>query len=140
MDASWFEVMADDARNRPGVYRHLGFGDLRLVVEETDDERTRRFGLVLDGYDVFSAGEIPDVESFHPDATISGSRGTWEEMAFNIRSNGAADLGHTLNALSIADTPLKVTSTDPLGRDKFFRYAETLQTLFDSLAREPLSV
>lgn len=140
MDASWFKTMADDARARPDVYRRLGFGDLRLVVEEQDGALVRRFGLVLDGYDVVSAGELEDVESFHPDATISGQRVTWDEMAENIRGNGGADLGHTLNALSIAESPLKVSSDDPLGRDKFFRYAETLQTLFDSLAREPITV
>lgn len=140
MDASWFKAMADDARTRPDVYRRLGFGDLRLVVEEQDGARVRRFGLVLDGYDVVSAGELEDVESFHPDATISGPRETWDEMAENILGNGGADLGHTLNALSIAEAPLKVSSADPLGRDKFFRYAETLQTLFDSLAREPITV
>lgn len=140
MDTSWFEAMAHDANNRPDVYRRLGFGDLRLVVEETDDIRVRRFGLILDGYDVSSGGEVDDVESFHPDAIISGPRETWNEMAANIVNNGGADLGHTLNALSIAEAPLKVSSPDPLGRDKFFRYAETLQTLFDSLAREPIAI
>ncbi len=140
MDASWFQTMADDARNRPDVYRRLGFGDLRLVVEETDDSGTRRFGLVLDGYDVASAGEIDDVDGFRPDATITGTRQTWDEMAANIVANGAADLGHTLNSLSIAEAPLRVSSPDPLGRDKFFRYAETLQSLFDSLARAPIAI
>lgn len=140
MDASWFQTMADDARNRPDVYRRLGFGDLRLVVEETDDSDTRRFGLILDGYDVVSAGELDDVEGFRPDATITGAGATWDEMAANIVANGAADLAHTLNALSIAEAPLKVTSPDPIGRDKFFRYAETLQTLFDSLAGAPIAI
>ena len=140
MDVSWFQTMADDARSRPDVYRRLGFGDLRLVVEETDDSDTHRFGLILDGYDVVSAGELDDVDGFRPDAIITGARATWDEMAANIVANGEADLAHTLNALSIAEAPLKVVSPDPIGRDKFFRYAETLQTLFDSLAREPLSV
>lgn len=140
MDASWFQTMADDARDRPDVYRRLGFGELRLVVEESDGSGTRRFGLVLDGYDAFSAGELEDVASFNADATISGTRETWDEMVANIRSHGGADLAHTLNALSIAEAPLKVSSPDPLGRDKFFRYAETLQTLFDSLAKEPVTI
>lgn len=140
MDASWFEAMVDDTRNRPDVYRRLGFGDLRLVVEQTDGAGIRRFGLVLDGYDVVFAGEVDDVGRFGAEATISGSRQTWDEMAANIVDNGGADLRHTLNALSMAETPLKVSSPDPLGRDKFFRYAETLQTLFDSLAREPVTI
>ena len=140
MDASWFERMADDARNRPDVYRRLGFGDLRLVVEQTDDASIRRFGLILDGYDVVSTGELDDLDNFGSDATITGTRETWDEMAANILANGAADLAHTLNALSISEAPLRVSSPDPIGRDKFFRYAETLQTLFDSLARAPVAI
>lgn len=139
MDTSWFEAMAADSRNRPEVYRKLGFGELRLVVEQTEGGEARRFGLVLDGYDVISAGELDDVDAFGPEATISGPRDAWDEMVANIVEHGGADLHHTLNALSMADAPLRVSSPDPLGRDKFFRYAETLQTLFDSLAREPVA-
>lgn len=72
MDASWFETMAADARNRPDVYRRLGFGDLRLVVEETDASGPHRFGLILDGYDVVPTGELGDVDAFRPDASITG--------------------------------------------------------------------
>ena len=140
MDRSWFDAMAGDARTRPEMYRRLGFADLRLVVEETDGSQVHRFGLLLNGYDVESAGELSDVGGFHPDAIISGPRETWDEMAANIKAHGAADSGHTLNALSIAEAPLRVSAPDPVGRDKFFRYAETLQTLFDALADIPLAV
>jgi hypothetical protein len=130
----WFEAMAADARNRPDVYQHLGFADFRLVVEVSDEEATRQYGLVLDGYDVLYAGELRDLEAFRPDAVVVGARSTWQDMMDNIVRNGGADGAHTLNALSIAEDPLRVRSDDPLGRDKFFRYSETLQTLFDSLA------
>ncbi|MCL4293504.1 MAG: hypothetical protein KJ056_10815 [Acidimicrobiia bacterium] len=134
MNGAWFEAMEADARNRPEVYRVLGFADLRLVVEETDGDAVRCFGLVLDGYDVEFAGELDDVDAFRPDATVTGPREAWDEMAANIVANGGADGTHTLNAMSIAELPLRVWSADPVGRDKFFRYAETLQVLFDSLA------
>jgi hypothetical protein len=132
---AWFEAMAADARNRPDVYQHLGFADFRLVVEVRDEVAARQYGLVLDGYDVLYAGELDDLEAFGPDAIVAGAPSTWRDMMDNIVRNGGADGAHTLNALSIAEDPLRVRSDDPLGRDKFFRYAETLQTLFDSLAR-----
>jgi len=132
---AWFEAMAADARNRPDVYQHLGFADFRLVVEVRDEVATRQYGLVLDGYDVFYAGELDDLEAFRPDAVVVGAPSTWQDMMDNIVRNDGADGAHTLNALSIAEDPLLVRSDDPLGRDKFFRYAETLQTLFDSLGR-----
>ena len=135
MDMSWFETMAADAEARHEVYERLGFADLRLVVEEQDGATTKRYGLVLDGYDVLATGEVEDIASFGAEAVLSGPRDAWDEMAANIAAHGGADNAHTLNSLTIAETPLKVSSRDPLGRDKFFRYAETLQTLFDSLQR-----
>lgn len=137
MNADWFETMAADAAARPEVYRPLGFADLRLVFEEVDGEQCRRFGLILDGYDVLAAGEVDDAASFGADATITGQKDTWDEMFANVIDNGGADGTHTLNAMSIAEAPLRVSSPDPVGRDKFFRYAETLQTLVDSLAAAP---
>ncbi|MHB1986548.1 MAG: hypothetical protein ACYCSF_00960 [Acidimicrobiales bacterium] len=130
-----FEAMAADARNRPDVYQHLGFADFRLVVQVRDEEATRHYGLVLDGYDATYAGELNDLDTFRPDAVVVGTPSTWQDMIDNIVGNGGADGAHTLNALSIAEDPLFVQSDDPLGRDKFYRYAETIQTLFDSLGR-----
>lgn len=140
MDQSWFDAMAADARNRPEVYQKLGVASLRLVVEEVGPDGARRFGLVLDGYDVESMGEVADVDAFGPDAVVSGPREAWDDLVANIVRNGRADGPHSLNALTIADIPLRVTAPDPMGRDKFFRYAETLQTLFDSLATAPIGV
>jgi len=140
MDASWFEAMEVDARVRPDVYRDLGFADFRLMVEEVDGTEVRRFGLVLDGYDVLSAGELHDPVAFGADATVTGPKEVWDDLHANIVAHGGADRAHTLNALSIAEEPLRVVSADPVGRDKFYRYAETLQTLFDALARAPLGV
>ena len=134
--SEWFEDLASDPSDRPDVYHSLGFADFRLIVEIVDPPRPpRSFALVLDGYDVSFAGEIEDPSQFAPDATISGALGDWREMVENIVDNAGADRSHTLNALSLAEFPLRVTSDDPMGRDKFFRYAETLQTLFDATGR-----
>lgn len=140
MESAWFDAMEVDARVRPDVYRDLGFADFRLMVEETDGVYVRRFGLVLDGYDVLFAGELDDADAFGAEATVTGPKEVWDDLHANIVANGGADREHTLNALSIAEAPLRVESPDPVGRDKFYRYAETLQTLFDALARAPLGV
>jgi hypothetical protein len=55
-------------------------------------------------------------------------------MVDNIEANGRADVEHTLIRLCLAGTPLQLVAVDPMGRDKFFRYAETLQTLVDATA------
>ena len=137
----WFNFLAAHASEEPDVYQALGFANFRLAIEIVPDsgEPATTWGLVFDGYDVVSTGELPDPGGFAPDATISGPLSAWAEMVENIASHGSADAAHTLNVLSIADTPLQVTATDPLGKDRFFRYAETLQTIFDATAR-PVTV
>ena len=133
----WFEFLAAHASEEPEVYQALGFANFRLAVEIVPDSggAATTYGIVFDGYDVTSNGELSDPAGFAPDATISGPLSAWTEMVDNIASHGGADNAHSLNALSIADTPLQVTAQDPLGKDRFFRYAETLQTLFDATAR-----
>jgi len=134
--AEWFDFLCADAKEHPGTYEALGFADFRLLFEiECDDGIVDRFGIVFDGYDVLSAGKIEDVLAFNAEAAITGPRAVWSDMVGNIVDNQSADSSHTLNALSIAEAPLRVYSDDPLGKDKFFRYAETLQTLFDSTSR-----
>ncbi len=51
-----------------------------------------------------------------------------------IRRNGKADLPHTLNTLTLADVPMRVTAANQLDVDRFYRYQETLQEFFDEAA------
>jgi len=131
----WFERLARVAKDDPEAFERLGFAELRLAIEIVGDDDTQRFGLVLDGYDVDYAGEISDTEAFAADATVSGPLDAWLEMVDNIDAHGGADGEHTLNRLTMAGVPLRVDAPNPMGHDKFFRYAETLQALFDGTAR-----
>lgn len=135
----WFEAMASDVERRPEIYERLGFANLRLAIEVTGGGGDRSFGLVLDGYDVHYVGEVTD-GAFEAEAVLTGDILVWRDMVSNIVTNGGADTIHTLNAMSIAQMPLRVDASDPMGRDKFFRFAETLQCLFDSLGlRDPVT-
>jgi hypothetical protein len=128
----WFQRMVASAREDPETYARLGFAEFRLVFEVEAGDDARRFGLVLDGYDVEYAGELADVAMFGADAILSGPIDAWREMVDNIKANGRADVEHTLIRLCLAGSPLRLVAVDPMGRDKFFRYAETLQTLVDA--------
>jgi hypothetical protein len=128
----WFQRMVASAREDPETYARLGFAAFRLVFEVEAGDDARRFGLVLDGYDVEYAGELANVVTFGADAILSGPIDAWREMVDNIQANGRADVEHTLIRLCLAESPLRLVAVDPMGRDKFFRYAETLQTLVDA--------
>lgn len=138
--AEWIDAVAEQAAADSDELARLGFCNLRLMLAVNATPTGDRYlGLVLDGYDVTSAGEV-DPATWDADCTLEGPFGAWVDMISNIREHGRADLGHTLNALTLAEFPMRVTAGDPMGRDLFFRYNETLQEVFDRAARVPVDL
>ncbi len=131
---AWFDALVEVARADADRLAALGMADFRLLVEVSSEAGAARYGIVLDGYDVAVTHRLPPDETFEPDAVLSGDESSWRELMENIVTHGGADASHSLNALSIAGWPLQLSSDDPVGRDKFFRYAETLQALFDGVS------
>ena len=61
----------------------------------------------------------------------------WRAMIENIRQNGHAGLGYTLNTLDLDRADRLATSVhgDQYREDLFFRYNQTLQYFFDASSR-----
>lgn len=130
----WFDALATQANNKADDLAEFGFSNIRLACRINGlPDGDRYFGLRVEGYDVISDGEI-DPASWGADCTLEGPAQIWFEMVSNIRENGGADLSHTLNALSLPEIPMRIVSDDPMGRDLFFRYNQTLQAIFDLAA------
>ncbi|MDO2361025.1 hypothetical protein, partial [Mycobacterium avium] len=92
--------------------------------------------LTFDGFEVSEIKEISDTGLESMDFVIETDRDSWLDMVDNIRAgDGRPDLDHTLNALSMASTPIRVWSSDPLGKDMFFRYNQSLQHFINKSAR-----
>ncbi|MGO8870214.1 MAG: hypothetical protein ACLQPH_02230 [Acidimicrobiales bacterium] len=127
----WFADLVRRATADPEALQRLGTAEFCLGIEVLDEDGGGLFGMVLDGYDVFSAGRV-DEEEFRPDVVISGPLAVWREMVDAIEVHGGADTAHTLNTLTLAGVPLAVRAADPMGHDKFFRYMGTLQAIFDA--------
>lgn len=128
----WFDELVARARAQEEAMTRLGVAFLRLGIELVDDEdRRTMYGLVFDGYDVESIGQVDDA-SFRPDVVLSGSVAVWREMVSNIEANGGADLSHTINTLSIVGDPLVVRAVDPMGADSLYRFMGTIQAVFDA--------
>ncbi|MEO6197211.1 MAG: hypothetical protein ABIP58_03795 [Dehalococcoidia bacterium] len=58
-------------------------------------------------------------------------------MVRNIRANGAADIEHSLNRLTMADVPLKLVARDQLQADIFYRFNQSFQAFFNEAAHVP---
>ena len=116
-------------------YQKLGYVDARIaVVIEADEglEERKVYGLVFEAFRCIEVRDLDDPAELNPEFVMEAFYSVWKEMIQNIRENGRADLKHTLNYLSLPGIPMRVWSDDPLNRDKFFRYNQSLQEFFDA--------
>ena len=59
----------------------------------------------------------------------------WQEMLTNIKSNGAADLSHTLNTIDLSMPEGLARSHDGYRRDAFYRFNQSIQDFFNASAK-----
>ncbi len=135
----WFVRLADEMRTNRARHEHLG--DVDCVAQFT----------VLDGATegsawsvqvTFEEFEVIDVrrrgDPSRADFVLEGDLATWRGMLESIaRGDGRPDLAHTLNYLTLPNTPMRVWSDDPVRRDLFFRFNQSLQEFFNASAAIP---
>ena len=134
--AAWFQALQERAAAKPDLFRKLGFVDAVVGIRvEPENGSGAPVGFILEfsgyGCKKISASERPEEVA---DFVLIGPYGAWKDMIQNIRSNGEADLQHTLNVLTLPGVPLKLEAADQLKADLFFRYNQTLQEFFNSAA------
>ena len=133
---AWFQALQERAAAKHDVFRRLGFVDADVGIKvEPDNGSGPPSGFVLEfrGYGlrkVTTSSQPEEVSDF----VLVGPSRAWREMIENIRTNGEADLQHTLNVLTMPGVPLKLEAKDQLKADLFFRYNETLQQFFNGAA------
>ena len=132
---AFFVALKERAERDPDRYRRLGTVDIVLVARIDFEGRSELYELSFSGYRCTGIRRLAALREAAPGAVIlEGSAATWREMIESIRRNGKADLAHTLNTLTIADEPMRVTAENQLDVDRFYRYQETLQEFFDEAA------
>jgi hypothetical protein len=129
----WFEEVA--ALHGADVERlkRLGYLDANVGIVVEGLGRTQSFALEFAGYGLQRVHEVTDAVA-ETDFAICGPIGAWREMIENIAENGEPDLGHTLNRLTMAGTPLRLLADDQLKLDLFFRFNQSFQAFFDASA------
>ena len=130
----WFDAVTDELAADGERLKRLGYVEAKVGLLVEDGAATKGFLLEFDGYGPRAAVETPNpvnVSNF----TIAGPIAAWREMLENIAKHGEADLGHTLNRLTMAGTPLRVIGGDQLEEDLFFRFNQSFQAYFDASAR-----
>jgi len=134
----WFQALADRMAAQPDKYRRLGPMELTLVPRIVfPDGRAEEYSLSFDGHRCRGVERLErpgELRAAHP-VVLEGDYASWCEMIDNIHEHGRADLEHTLNYLTLRDWPFRLAPLDQDGGqldvDRFYRYNETLQQLFD---------
>jgi hypothetical protein len=133
--AEFFDALRERMNSDPERFRRLGTVDMTLVVKIDHPDRSEFFEIVFAGYRCVGTRRIASAAEAPGDAiVVEGSHAAWREMIYNIIANGHADLEHTLNTLTLMDTPLRAYADNQLDTDLFYRYAENLQEFFDGAA------
>ena len=137
----WFRALADRMAAHPEKYRKLGGMDLTLVPRIVfPDGHAEVFSLAFEGHRCRAVERLERADAVHGrhPVVLEGEYGAWREMLENIRRHGNADLTHTLNYLTLPDWPFRLIPVDDdqgqLDVDRFYRYNQTLQELFDETA------
>jgi hypothetical protein len=130
---AWFEAVARAHAADPERLKRIGYLDATVGVLVEDGDRSHGYVLEFAGYGPRAVRESSDPAA-ESDFTIAGPVTVWRDMIANIAENGAADLNHTLNRLTMAGTPLRVVANDQLEQDLFFRFNQSFQAYFDASA------
>jgi hypothetical protein len=132
----FFDALRTLINADPDRFRRLGTVDMTLVAKIDYPDRSDRYEIVFSGYRCVSVRQLATAVPAARDAIIlEGPYPAWREMVENIARNGAADLEHSLNTLTLLDTPLRVYADNQLDVDLFYRYQQNLQDFIDAAAR-----
>lgn len=131
----FFEQLGARMDAEPERYGALGFCDIDLgvVIHRPGGDD---FSVLLR----FADYRRPAVEPFGAAAEaeascwLEGDLEVFSDMVADIRAHGHATARHTLSSLVVLGDRLRLHGRDPMGVDRFFRYAETIQTFFDGAA------
>jgi len=139
-EPGWFLALGRLMEAEGESFRRLGFAEVRFAVRVLDDdsgEIEQTTGIEIGGYTLSEAAALDGVEGFDPDFTICGRRATWKRLLDEIKRSGRPEMRHTLSSLALVGEELWLESSDQLREDKFYRYNQTLQELFNLAAKLP---
>jgi hypothetical protein len=119
---------ADRAR-----HEHLGYID--CVAQFTVVDLAWSGQVTFEEFAAVDVREVGPQDVNRADFILEATMSTWRAMIASIAAgDGRPDLEQTLNYLSHMGAPIAVRATDPLRRDLYFRYNQSLQEFFNASA------
>jgi len=133
-DPEWFLALGRLMESEGELFRRLGYAETRFAIRvlgEDGETVERTTGLEIDGYRMGRAVALEAASAFDPDFVVCARRSTWQRMLDEILRGGRPELRHTLSSLALIGEELWLESSDQLREDKFYRFNQTLQELFN---------
>jgi len=135
---AWFQKLCERMNADRVRYEHLGYVDCIVEFAVRDARGPGRPLRVQVTFDEFSVTDVRDAgpaDSERADFTLEADAKAWREMIESIATGkGRPALDQTLNYLSHFDSPFRVSAADPLKRDLYFRYNQSLQEFVNASA------
>lgn len=129
-----FDALAKEMNDHPQVYHELGWCDLDLGVVMNRDGAPFCVSLRLREHGCDQVALYEPGDGRHLDCWVVGDLADWQAMFDDIAANGMATGSQTLSSLVLLGDRIVVKGNDSMGVDMFFRYNQTLQSLFDGAA------
>ena len=127
----WFRRLAALMNASRARQEQLGYVDCIAqftVVDGAPDHAAWSVQVTFEEFAVVDVREVRAPAAERADFILEAPLLTWREMIENIAATGGRpDLDHSLNRLSHMGSPIALRSSDPLRRDLYFRYNQSLQ-------------
>ncbi len=135
---AWFRRLADLMNADRPRYEHLGYVDCVVqftILDGGPAGEPMRVQVTFEEFAATGVREVGPEASALADFTLEASLAAWRAMIDSIAAGvGRPALDQTLNYLSHVGTPFRVVSDDPLRRDLYFRYNQSLQEFVNASA------
>lgn len=134
----WFEALAGLMHEQKEAFAKIGDIDCVMQVTIVDGTKSEEPWSCQVTFEEFSVAEIREVgsdELDRADFILETDLDTWQEMVDSIVAGGGTpDLDHTLNRLSLPGVPIRLWGVDPVRRDAYYRFNQTLQRYINNCA------
>lgn len=133
----WFGALGDAMEADRTSHEHVGEIDTVCIWSVFDGpDGDFHVRLTFEEYSLVDVTQLED--DFDPesvDFVLEADALDWQDMIEHLAATGKPDREHTLNYLSLPGTPFRCWSPDPLGRDMFFRFNQSLQIFVNASSR-----
>ena len=128
----WFNAIREIV-NDDESYKRIGTCDSTVGIKVPD--LGKNYVMTFEAFEISDVRETDTAAAEDTDFWLEMPFAKWKEMIENIKTNGKADLHHTLNTIDLEDPEGFARSNDGYRRDAFYRFNQTYQYFFDASAR-----